>query len=109
MKRGMIQEVRRLRKSGVTFRRLKELGLEYGILVDYLTSPFPKDELIRRINAADWHFAKRQLTWFKRSVDIRWIKNEKEAERVIQSFLAPKDKGGSKSMPKAKVFRLLGR
>lgn len=87
LERGMIQEVKNLRRNGVTLRRLKELGLEYGILADYLKSPFPKEELIRRINAADWHYAKRQLTWFKRYLDIHWIKNEKEAAKRISRFL----------------------
>jgi tRNA dimethylallyltransferase len=33
------------------------------------------------------HFAKRQLTWFKRNKDIVWVTKPREAERAIAGFL----------------------
>jgi tRNA dimethylallyltransferase len=86
--RGMVQEARRLRKNGVTAKRLHELGLEYRILADFLEGKLEKSELSRKIEQADWEYAKRQGTWFRRYSDIHWVKNKNEAARAVRSFIS---------------------
>jgi tRNA A37 N6-isopentenylltransferase MiaA len=39
------------------------------------------------INLNTFNFAKRQMTWFKKDKTIKWIKNQKQAEKIINSFL----------------------
>ncbi len=86
LKQGMIKEVKNLLRSGLSKKRLHDFGLEYRWLGEYLAGKISyakmKDGLFRAIVK----YSKRQMTWFKRNREIHWIKNQKEAERLLQSF-----------------------
>lgn len=86
-KENMIGEVKRLRKDGVSWKRLEGFGLEYRFLSLYLRSKMPYDEMIEKLFIAIRQFAKRQMTWFKRDKRINWIKGGKEAENLIKNFI----------------------
>jgi tRNA A37 N6-isopentenylltransferase MiaA len=45
---------------------MRELGLEYGALADFLDNKISKEEMIERLKKEIWHYAKRQMTWFKK-------------------------------------------
>ena len=47
-------------------------GLGYKELYAYLEGEYPLDEAVRIIKRDTRHFAKRQLTWFKRERDVIW-------------------------------------
>ncbi|MCH8325933.1 MAG: tRNA (adenosine(37)-N6)-dimethylallyltransferase MiaA [Bacteroidetes bacterium] len=87
LKQGMIAEVKKLRKSGFSWKRLEEFGLEYKYIALYLQNKITKKELIDRIQKESEHFAKRQMTWFKRDKRIKWIKNLQESEKLAKNFL----------------------
>ena len=48
MKKGMVKEAQNLHKSGLSWKRMRELGLEYRFLADYLENKISKPELIRK-------------------------------------------------------------
>ncbi len=60
-RQGLIKEIQKLKKFGVSDKRLKELGFEYY---------FPTPE---KVIAETLKYAKRQMTWFKRDKEIRWL------------------------------------
>lgn len=74
---GMIQEVRDLLNSGVTYERMISFGLEYKFITRYLKEEINYDEMFLKLNTAIHAFAKRQLTWFRKmereGVKINWI------------------------------------
>jgi len=80
---GMIEEVRRLRDSGVSWERLDEMGLEYRYVSRYLRGEMSRDEMFKTLNIRIHQFAKRQDTWFRgmerRGITIRWIEGADEA------------------------------
>ena len=84
---GMIEEVKKLHKSGVSWKRLEEFGLEYRFVAQYLQGKLEYDEMVSRLQKEIEHYAKRQMTWFKRNKRIRWVRNYKEAEYFIETFL----------------------
>ena len=84
---AMINEVKKLHKSGLSFKRLEEFGLEYRYVAQYLQNKITYREMINKIQKESEHFAKRQMTWFKRDNRIHWIKNNKEAVRLIDRFI----------------------
>lgn len=43
--------------------------------------------MIRQLEIATHQFAKLQMTWCNKRKDITWIKNEKQAEKLIKQFL----------------------
>lgn len=87
IKEGMIAEVKRLRKRGVTWKRLDDFGLEYRWVSRYLRGQIDYDELVKKLKNDIHHFAKRQLTWFKRNKDIRWVKTLTEADKKVKKFI----------------------
>lgn len=89
LKQGMVEEVEHLLKSGVTYERMQNFGLEYRFISNYLKNPTPENFKLEITNLKfkTHAFARRQLTWFRRNKDIRWVKNQKEAEQLIRKFL----------------------
>lgn len=83
----MINEVKKLHKQGLSFNRLEELGLEYKFVAQYLQNKITYQEMINKIQKESEHFAKRQMTWFKRDKRINWVKNQKEALKLINYFI----------------------
>lgn len=87
IKQGMIKEVQNLLKSGVSHKRLQSFGLEYKFISLLLQNKLTKEQMIAQLKNAIHHFAKRQMTWWKRDPRIIWIKNQKHAETLIKKFL----------------------
>ncbi|MEK7664485.1 MAG: tRNA (adenosine(37)-N6)-dimethylallyltransferase MiaA [Patescibacteria group bacterium] len=87
---GMITEIRRLRRHGLTFGRLEEFGLEYRYVAQYLQEKITYQQMIEKIQKESERFAKRQMTWFKSDKRIHWIEDQKEAERSIKKFIKQK-------------------
>ncbi len=77
---GMIDEAKSLHKNGLTYKRMKQLGLEYGVLADYLEGHITgndlqnKQSLLARRLASKIHgYVRRQLTWFKKEKNTFWF------------------------------------
>ncbi len=70
---GLVDEVRRLMDMGVTRDMTAMQGLGYKEVAAYVDGEISLDEAIYRIKRDTRHFAKRQLTWFRRERDVRWI------------------------------------
>jgi tRNA dimethylallyltransferase len=73
MKSGMVAEVSNLHKSGLSWKRLEQLGLEYKYLAIYLQGKLTKSEMLTKLESEINHYAKRQMTWFKRDKSIQWL------------------------------------
>ena len=86
-KEGMVTEIRKLRQKGVSWKCLDDFGLEYRWVAKYLKKQINKEELFIELSRAIHHFAKRQLTWFRKRKDIIWVKDSKEAEKIVEKFL----------------------
>lgn len=70
---GMIEEAESLYKKGLSLKRMRQLGLEYGVLADYLDNKITKDDLIKIMQGKIHHYARRQITWFKKEKDVGWF------------------------------------
>ncbi len=89
LKQGMIGEVKKLLKQGVSHKRLQRFGLEYKCLSLYLQNKISYKEMRENLLKDIIRYSKRQMTWFKRNKEIRWVKSQKEAEKLIRKFIAP--------------------
>ena len=74
---GMVDEVKRLLESGITFERLASFGLEYKFISMHLQGKLNFDEMFKKLNTTIHQFAKRQMTWFRKmereGVKIEWL------------------------------------
>ncbi len=87
LKQGLIKEVKNLHKKGLSWQRLDDLGLEYRYVSRYLRGLISKKEMVKTLEKEICHYAKRQMTWFKRNKEIKWVKNQKESEKLVREFL----------------------
>lgn len=78
IKTGMIHEVESLHNQPVggslSWKRMEELGLEYRYISRYLRGLLSKEEMLLELEKEIIHYAKRQMTWFKRDKRIKWKK-----------------------------------
>ena len=88
LKQGMVAEVEKLLKQGVTHKRLYEMGLEYRYVSAYIRAYIRRDEMREQLKNAIHKFAKRQMTWFKTDSRIKWITSQKQAELLVKKYLA---------------------
>ena len=72
MEDGLLDEVRGLKERGVGRTSTAMQGLGYKELYAYLEGEMTLEEAVRIIKRDTRHFAKRQLTWFKRERDVVW-------------------------------------
>ena len=72
MEQGLLDEVRALKERGVRADSTAMQGLGYKELYAYLDGAYSLEEAVRIIKRDTRHFAKRQLTWFKRERDVLW-------------------------------------
>lgn len=90
LKQGMVQEAKRLKKSGLSWKRMNELGLEYRYLALLLQGKMTREEFIKKLSTEIWHYAKRQRTWFKKDERIKWFspKNRSRIVSTLKTFLS---------------------
>lgn len=99
VEQGMIEETEELIKKGLTFDRMRQLGLEYGVIADFLEGVIgSKVEFIYILQQKIKQFAKRQLTWFKRDKEIVWIditdKNYlQKVEKLVEDWYNTSESG----------------
>lgn len=70
---GILEEVKNLRKKGMSGKRFKELGLEYAVAVEFLEGKIDFDEMLEKMKSKVRQYAKRQMVWFKREKNIFWF------------------------------------
>ena len=90
IRQGLEEEVRALRARGVTREMTSMQGLGYKEMMDYLDGLIPYEEAVRRIQRDTRHFAKRQLTWFRRERDVTWIRKQdygRDPDRILAAML----------------------
>jgi tRNA dimethylallyltransferase len=90
LEEGLIEEVKSLKDRGYTKDMVSMQGLGYKEILDYLNGVCTLEEAIYILKRDTRHFAKRQLTWFRRERDVIWLdKNsfEHDEEKLLDAML----------------------
>ena len=94
---GLLEEVKSLRERGCHRGMVSMQGLGYKEILAYLEGEYPLEEAVRILKRDTRHFAKRQLTWFRREQDVIWVDkeqfhwNEAEILEYMMSVLKEQD------------------
>ncbi|MBR3003782.1 MAG: tRNA (adenosine(37)-N6)-dimethylallyltransferase MiaA [Lachnospiraceae bacterium] len=96
MDEGLADEVKGLLDSGISPDSLAMQGLGYKEIADYILGKCSLDEAVYKLKLNTRHFAKRQITWFKREKDAIWVNYEdfagiEEMTEHIINILKEKD------------------
>lgn len=73
MEQGLLEEVQRLKDMGYHRNMVSMQGLGYKEILDYLDGKCSLEEAVATIKLETRHFAKRQLTWFRREREVCWL------------------------------------
>lgn len=96
MAQGLAEEVRALRESGCRRDMVSMQGLGYKEILSALEGEISMEEAVYLIKRDTRHFAKRQLTWFRREKEVIWIdktffdQNSQNVLEFMQDFLREK-------------------
>ena len=89
MEQGLVDEVRKLLEYGCTKDMVSMQGLGYKEIIPYLDGECSLEEAVYILKRDTRHFAKRQLTWFRREKDVTWVEKSlyDSEEEMLQSML----------------------
>jgi len=87
---GLIEEVKGILEKYSCFPTAMQ-GLGYKEVVEYLEKKVSKEEMIEKIKKETRHYAKRQLTWFRKNKETIWINGEEETHKNIEIMLKAND------------------
>lgn len=91
LEKGLVEEVQSLYQKGYGRNLVSMQGLGYKEILSYLDGECSLEDAIYILKRDTRHFAKRQITWFKREKEVTWInKNEYETKEVILDFMLHK-------------------
>ncbi len=91
LEEGLLAEVESLRNKGYTKDMVSMQGLGYKEILDYLNGECTLEEAIYILKRDTRHFAKRQLTWFRRERDVIWIDKNKydhDEEKILEVMIS---------------------
>ena len=86
IEQGLVDEVKEVVDKYKKFPTAMQ-GLGYKEVVEYLEGKITYDEMVEKIKLETRHFAKRQLTWFRKNKDIIWIDGQKEKKDNVDFIL----------------------
>ena len=90
MEQGLLEEVRALQAMGYHRGMVSMQGLGYKELLAYLDGECSLEEAIAVIKRDTRHFAKRQITWFKREKDVIWLNKQEfgyQEDAILEEIL----------------------
>ena len=91
VEQGLVEEVRSLKEMGLSREFVSMQGLGYKEILDYLDGKITLEEAIYLIKRDTRHFAKRQLTWFRREKDVIWVNKDqfnRDEDRILEYMLS---------------------
>lgn len=90
LSQGLLEEVRTLKDMGCTRQMVSMQGLGYKEMLDCLEGRLTYEEAVYILKRDTRHFAKRQLTWFKREKDVRWLDTagcQEQKDELLQRII----------------------
>ncbi len=90
LEQGLLEEVKKLADMGYTKDMVSMQGLGYKEFLAYLAGELTYEEAVYILKRDTRHFAKRQLTWFKREADVTWVNVDdgRSREQILADMLA---------------------
>lgn len=91
MENGLMEEVQKLKDMGCRRDMTSMQGLGYKEILSFLDGEVPLEEAVRILKRDTRHFAKRQLTWFRRESDVIWLDKDKfsfDEEKILEYMLS---------------------
>ena len=86
IEQGLIEEVQKIIKKYKNFPTAMQ-GLGYKEVVEYLENKITKEEMIEKIKQETRHYAKRQLTWFRKNKQTIWLDGQEDVNQNVDIII----------------------
>ena len=97
LSKGLVDEVKTLYEKGLRIGMTSAEGIGYKQLLTYLEGEISLDEATEKIKQDSRHYAKRQLTWFRREKETTWVNRaefDSDQEKMLEFMINKiKEKG----------------
>jgi len=94
LKDGSIAEVKKIYKKYPNKKLVALSGIGYRQIIEYLDNKITLEKAIDNIKRDTRHYAKRQMTWFRRmekqGIKIHWNNNKSQVKKLLKNFLKDK-------------------
>ncbi len=87
---GLLEETRRLLEAGYSMDLKPMCGLGYKEMIGFLHGKYAFNEAVEELKKNTRHYAKRQITWFKKDAEIRWFSPQQKEDIIglVRGFLS---------------------
>ncbi len=85
--RDLLAETKSLLAKNISRKRIRTLGLEYALSLGMLEETREKKTFASALTARDFRYAKKQLAWLKKNLDIHWTATKNEANGLVWEFI----------------------
>ena len=86
IEQGLIEEVKKIKDKYDKFPTAMQ-AIGYKEVIEYLENKLNKEEMVEKIKMETRRYAKRQITWFKRNKDIKWLNGIDSIQNNINIIL----------------------
>jgi tRNA dimethylallyltransferase len=87
MEAGLVDEISRLLKQNYSWQLPSMQGIGYRQFKDYFAGLISLEQVVEILKRDTRHYARKQMTWFRRDQRIQWCASYAEAEKLITIFL----------------------
>ena len=85
LRQGLLEEIRQLLASGIPAKCTAMQAIGYKEFVDVLQNDAPLEQAVEEVKKGSRHYAKRQLTWFRRNKNIHWLTRGPESPEILET------------------------
>ncbi len=94
LEEGLVSEVQQLKDEGLNESHISMQGIGYKEILEYLNGRLDLETAVSTLKQNTRHFAKRQLTWFRRERDVIWLdRTEHPSDEELLRLILMNTKG----------------
>ena len=85
LRQGLLEEIRELLASGIPPKCTAMQAIGYKEFVDSLQRSLPVEQAVEEVKKSSRHYAKRQLTWFRRNKALHWLTVGADIPEILEA------------------------
>ena len=85
LRQGLLEEIRELLASGIPPKCTAMQAIGYKEFVDVLQNDAPLEQAVEEVKKSSRHYAKRQLTWFRRNKALHWLTRGPDSPEILEA------------------------
>ena len=85
LRQGLLEEIRELLASGIPSKCTAMQAIGYKEFVDVLQNNAPLEQAVEEVKKGSRHYAKRQLTWFRRNKALHWLTRGPDSPEILEA------------------------